>query len=258
VYEILQSLRLYHETDARYLNAMERAFPAGNSALLALREDIDAMAAYIPLFQQELIRRHGIDVGDFFEGTRFLPALLPTLRPDLAVLLQSDLFNSDPGSFHGLSGGRGESSWNREIERLLAVPREIRYWREQSWALLERPVFQRVASFVELAVSLYSISSRGFSPEGLLGARTHTLPSNLGNFFRVSPADDGMRQFLAAAIEYLTMASEGRVEVPANIIRAMKEVERIAAIEEQALTPEQQDRLRFYLLQIARLAGENG
>jgi aspartate/methionine/tyrosine aminotransferase len=256
VYEILQSLRLYHDTDARYLNAVERAFPAGNSALLALREDIDAMAGYIPLFQQELVRRHGIDVGDFFEGTRFHPALLPTLRPDLAVLLQADLFNTDPGSFHGLAGGRDASAWNRDIERLLAAPRDIRYWREQSWALLERPVFQRVQSFVELAVSLYSISSRGFSPEGIPGTRK--LPPNLGNFFRLSPADDGMRQFLAAAIEYLTMASEGQVEVPANIIRAMKEVERIAAIEEQALTPEQQDRLRFYLLQIARLAGENG
>ena len=78
------------------------------------------------------------------------------------------------------------------------------------------------------------------------------------SFFRMSRADDEMRQFLAAATEYLTIASEGRVEVPANIIRAMKEVERIAAIEEQALTSEQQDRLRFYLLQIARLAGENG
>jgi hypothetical protein len=38
----------------------------------------------------------------------------------------------------------------------------------------------------------------------------------------------------------------------------MKEVERIAAIEEQALGGDQQDRLRFYLLQIARITGENG
>jgi hypothetical protein len=74
----------------------------------------------------------------------------------------------------------------------------------------------------------------------------------------MSRADDEMRQFLAAAMEYLTIASEGLMEVPANIIRAMKEVERIAAIEEQALSGEEQDRLRFFLLQIARITGENG
>jgi hypothetical protein len=38
----------------------------------------------------------------------------------------------------------------------------------------------------------------------------------------------------------------------------MKEVEKIAKIEEQALPPEKQKSLRFYMLQIARLAGENG
>jgi hypothetical protein len=48
------------------------------------------------------------------------------------------------------------------------------------------------------------------------------------------------------------------VEVPTNVVRALKEVERIAEIEDQALKPEQQDQLRFYLLQIARLAGDNG
>ena len=67
-----------------------------------------------------------------------------------------------------------------------------------------------------------------------------------------------MRQFLAAAVGYLTAASAGMVEVPTNVVRALKEVERIAEIEDQALKPEQQDQLRFYLLQIARLAGDNG
>jgi hypothetical protein len=67
-----------------------------------------------------------------------------------------------------------------------------------------------------------------------------------------------MRQFLAAALEYLSVVSEGMVEVPINIIRAMKEVERIAKIEEQVLSSPEQERLRFFILQIARLAGENG
>jgi hypothetical protein len=38
----------------------------------------------------------------------------------------------------------------------------------------------------------------------------------------------------------------------------MKEVERIAKIEEQALSAKQQSRLRFYLLQIAHLGDKNG
>jgi hypothetical protein len=91
-----------------------------------------------------------------------------------------------------------------------------------------------------------------------MAAREVRLPSTLTSYFRVTGSDDEMRQFLAAAVEYLNIAAEGQIEVPATVIRAMREVERIASIEEQALNPVQQDRLRFYLLQIARLAGENG
>ncbi len=258
VYEILRSLRLYHDVDEIYLRAIERAFPAGNSAFLALREDIDAMGKYIPLIQQELLRRHGIDVGDFFEGIHFIPDLLPTLRPDVAVLLQPDLFNTDTGRLRERIGMPIDGEWFEAVSRLLSAPVEIRRWRADAWALLESPVYQRVEAFVELAVALYSLSAKKGPAEISLSGRPAKIPSKLDSFFRMSRADDEMRQFLAAATEYLTIASEGMVEVPANIIRAMKEVERIAAIEEQALTPEQQDRLRFYLLQIARITGENG
>ena len=258
VYEILSSLRLYHDVDLRHLRTVERAFPAGNSAFLALREDLDAMGKYIPLFQQELLRRHGIDVTDFFREAQFIPELLPTLRPDLAVLMQPDLFNTDAARLQAVAGGSLEHRWLSAVGNLLDAPRHIREWREKAWLLLERPVYQRVEAFVELAVSLYSISSRKGGAEFSPAAHEMKLPSSLTNFFRTTRSDDEMRQFLAAAMEYLSVASEGMVEVPANIIRAMKEVERIATIEEQALTGEQQDRLRFCLLQIARLAGENG
>jgi hypothetical protein len=67
-----------------------------------------------------------------------------------------------------------------------------------------------------------------------------------------------LQQFLVAAFEYLSALPRGSVEVPANLVRAMREVERIAKIEEQALAPREQDMLRFYLLQMARAAGENG
>ncbi len=258
VYEILRSLRLYHDVDETYLRAIERAFPAGNSAFLALREDLDAMGKYIPLFQLELLRRHGVDVSDFFEGIRFIPDLLPTLRPDIAVLLQPELFNTDPGRLQKLIGMPIDAAWLDAVARLLAAPAEIRRWRRDAWGLLENPVFLRVEAFVELAVALHSLSGRKLAGEIPLSGRPARIPSRLDSFFRMSHADDEMRQFLAAAMEYLTVASEGMVEVPANIIRAMKEVERIAAIEEQALGREQQDRLRFYLLQIARITGESG
>jgi hypothetical protein len=67
-----------------------------------------------------------------------------------------------------------------------------------------------------------------------------------------------MRQFLIGAIDYLNSFTEGSIEVPVSIIRAMNEVERIAQIEESALPPEKQNVIRHCLLQIARLAGETG
>lgn len=258
VYEILQSLRLFHDTDLRHLSTIERAFPAGNSAFIALREDVDAMTRYIPLFQQELLRRHGIDVTDFFEGPRFMADLLPTLRPDLSVLLQSDIFNSKASTMLQGVTGRLDPAWEKTIERLLKDKEEIRAWRSRAWALLERPVFQRVEAFVELALALHSLSSKNRTPDRITPARDPRLPSRLDSFFRMSRADDEMRQFLAAATEYLMTASEGMMEVPPTIIRALKDVERIAKIEQQALTSTEQNRLRFYLLQIARLAGDNG
>ena len=54
VYEILNTLRLYQDWNGEYLKHIETAFPAGNSAFVALREDSDALQHYLPLFQQEL------------------------------------------------------------------------------------------------------------------------------------------------------------------------------------------------------------
>jgi hypothetical protein len=258
VHEILHTLRMYLEPDNRSLRAVERAFPAGNTALLALREDMDAVAPWVPLFQQELLRRHGVEISDFFEGSHFNADLLPTLRPDLAVLFQQDLLNTDTHAALRDLPRDVDPGWLREFTTLLELPAAIRQWRAQAWALLEQPVLQRVEAFVELAVSLHTISTRDGFGEMSLSGKAVRMPSRLDSFFRAGRVDDEMRQFLAAATQYLSIASEGLVEVPANIIRAMREVERIARIEEQALTSDQQDRLRCYLLQIARLTGENG
>jgi hypothetical protein len=42
-----------------------------------------------------------------------------------------------------------------------------------------------------------------------------------------------------------------------SIVRAVNDVERIAQVEEDVLPPGKRDLLRFYSLQIARLASEN-
>jgi aspartate/methionine/tyrosine aminotransferase len=259
VYEMLNTIRIYHDPALTSVKAMEEAFPAGNTALLALREDNDSLKKYIGLMQQELLRRHGLDVADFFEHGKLITGLLPALRPDLAVLLQEDLFNTDMERLEGGGIGKGiEESWRKEMERLLAIPRSIRSWRAKIWALLEQPIFQRVQSFVELAVALHSLSSNGQAIPAQDLARGGKLPSDLSHFFRGATSTDDMSQFLAAAFDYLTSLSAGMIEVPVAIIRSLKEVEQIARIEEQALPPEKQELLRFYMLQIARLAGENG
>jgi hypothetical protein len=138
------------------------------------------------------------------------------------------------------------------------LPENVRLWRSKAWELLEQPVFQRVQSFAELAVALHSLSLHAPTSDRAAASRGIKLSADLSNFFRMSGPEDEMRQFLAAALEYLSVISEGMVEVPINIIRAMKEVERIAKIEEQVLSSPEQEQLRFFILQIARLAGENG
>ena len=257
VYEILHSLRIYHDVNLVYLNRLEKAFPAGNSAFLALREDIDAIGKYLILFQRELLRRHGLNVNDFFESDKFISDLLPTLRPDIAVLLQPNIFNTNVDSLLASIDGNVDSGWLNEMKKLLTVPDEINLWRAKIWTLLEEPVYQRVASFVELAIALYSLSSGSQSKELAFAPKKLKLSHGISDLMKLSQ-DDNMHQFLAAAFEYLSTVTEGMIEVPINIVRALKEVERIVKIEEQALSVKQQDLLRFYLLQIARVAGDNG
>jgi len=257
VYEILHTLRLYHDPGLVYLNKLEKAYPAGNSAFVALREDVDSLNKYLVLFQRELLRRHGIDVTDFFESEKFIPNLLPTLRPDLAILFQADLFNTNSDIFFSSITGNYSNEWEAEIKKLLHMPETIKHWRVRIWDLLEDRVFSRVESFVELATALYALSLNNNSRELSFSPNKLKIPNDISKYFGMQ-GDDNMHQFLSAAFEYLTAVSQGMVEVPINIVRAMNEVEKIIKIEEQALSPKEQDLLRFYLLQIARLTGENG
>lgn len=258
VYEMLHTIRIYHDPELTVLKRIESAFPAGTSAFLAVREDNDSLPRYVGLLQQELLRRHGLDVNDFFENGMFTRELLPSLRPDLAVLLQGDLFNTDIEKLVGNPRGSIDDTWRKEVSRLLSVPGEIRSWRSRIWALLEDPITQRVQSFVELAIALNTLSHNQPLKNESSPLRAMKMSSELSHFFTAANSTDDMRQFLGAALSYLGAISEGMVEVPVAIVRSLKEVEKIAKIEELALSPEKQQLLRFYMLQIARLAGENG
>ncbi len=258
VYEILSTLRQYQDRTGEFLSAIEPAFPASNSAFMALREDNEAMQRYLPMFQQELLRRHGVSVGDFFDDGVFVPNLLPTLRPDLAVLLQHDLFNTDLAALLEPITGEVADDWRAEVQRLLNIPVQIHTWRSVIWGVLMDSTYQRVQSFAELATALSSRAFAGSLGETPSAGRGAKLPPALADFFRTAPPDDEMRGFLSSAIEYLTSVNDGSLEMPVSIIRAMHDAERIALIEETTLPPEKQNLVRHCILQIARLTGENG
>jgi aspartate/methionine/tyrosine aminotransferase len=258
VYEILSTLRNYQDRKGEFLKQIETAFPAGNSAFVALREDSDALQYYLPLFQQELLRRHGVNVNDFFANGVFIPQLLPTLRPDLAVLLQEDIFNTDMDHFMQPIAGRVADEWQVEVANLLHLPIQISYWRSIIWDVLGESIYQWVQSFTELATALYSFSTaQSFDTPPAIAHDTKISPA-LAEYFRTARPDDEMRHFLIGSLEYLSSISQKDIEVPVSIIRAMNDVERIAQIEESTLSPEKQDVIRYCILQIARLAGENG
>jgi len=99
VYDILHTLRIYQDDQLTHFDPFESLFPSWNSATISLRQEQALMKQFIPLFQKELIRRLGLNVNAFFSGDRFKPQLLCTLQPDLAVLLQENLFNTDPSVF---------------------------------------------------------------------------------------------------------------------------------------------------------------
>jgi hypothetical protein len=258
VYEILHTLRIYQDWRGEFTKRIETAFPAGHSAFVALREDGDAMLRFLPLFQQELLRRHGLNVSDFVVNGVFIPDLLPALRPDLAVLMQENLFNTNLDRMLKDAHGKIDSDWQKQVTELLQLPEQVRYWRSVIWDLMGDSIYQRVQSFTELATALNSVSTTrsGQAPRSPGGGQK--IPTALTGFLRSARVDDEMRQFLVSAVEQLSNITEGSIEVPVSIIRAINDVERIAMIEETAMSAEKQAVLRCCILQIARLAGENG
>ncbi|MDZ7374484.1 MAG: aminotransferase class I/II-fold pyridoxal phosphate-dependent enzyme [candidate division KSB1 bacterium] len=260
VYDILHTLRLYHDLDLEYVRRLEGVFPPGNSALLALREDNDAIREFIPSFQRELLRRCGLESEGFFTDGHVRRDLLPLLRPELVVLLQPDLFNTDYNRLVDRLGEVVDSDWGREVGRLLEKRDKVRMWRARIWDIIEGPVRSQVESFVQLAQAVNRLTAGGSvwdSPFAANPGEVLRLGAQVASLLR-GAADDMMRQFLIAAVQYLTQLPQGAAGVPIEVIRALRNVERIVMIEEQALNEKQLALVRFCTLQIARLCGENG
>ncbi len=260
VYEILHTVRIFQDYKLKHLQKFSDSFQPGNSAFALLREDADSMKMFLPLLQKELLRRHGINVSEFFKGDEFIPELLPTLRPDLAVLMQEDIFNTKLEYVKSKIVYDIPVDWLKEFYELLIIPDKIDFWREKIWLLLEEPVKNQVKSFVELAIALNNFSKEIDSREFSLSSshlKKKKYKASLTDLLKGS-VDDSMRQFLSAAVQYLTQLPSEMVEVPIDIVRALNDVEQILNIEEQAISKKKQELLNFYLIQIARHVGDNG
>jgi len=260
VYEILNTLRIYTDVELKYVNRLATSFPPGLISLSLLREDIKAIGEFVPYLQKELIRRHGLNVSEFFVNDEFIKELLPAVRPDLAVVLQPNIFNNESNELLDIIGASASKSWVTEFDDLIKAPKLLKDTRDKIWNLLEVPVSEQVKSFTELAIALNTLS-KGIggseftsTSKRLQSTRFETTLTDLLK----GKVDDSMRQFLSAAVQYLTRLPDEVVEVPIDIVRALKEVERILRIEEQALNKNDQQKLNYYILQIARQIGENG
>jgi hypothetical protein len=260
VQDILHTLRIYHEPELHYIRQLETAFPAGNSAFLTLREDIDSFFHFVGMLQKEFLRRQGLSVSEFFVGDRIRGQLLPTLRPDIAVLLQPDLFNTSLENVLSHVGSKVDESWSQSLKELLELPLEVRQQRKEIWNLISLPIGQQVKSFVELALAIDKLSTGKRRKESLLVGETaeiERLGVRIADLLR-GAVDDPMRQFLTSAVQYLVQVPQQMEQVPIEVLRALRDVEQIVRIEKQALGQREQDLLRFHILQIARLCGENG
>ena len=199
-----------------------------------------------------------MNVNDFFTNGVFNPQLLPTLRPDLAVLLQEDLFNTDIARLMLPIRGRVDGEWQASLASLLQLPVQISHWRSIIWDVLGESIYQWVQSFTELATAMHSFSTtQSLDSPAIISQDTRISPT-LAGYLRTARSDDEMRQFLISSLEYLNSIAQKDIEVPVSIIRALNDIERIAQIEESALSQEEQDVIRYCTLQIARLTGESG
>ena len=186
--------------------------------------------------------------------------LLPALRPDLAVLLQPDIFNTSLDELPVEKAFRENNSWGQTVAQLLVRPVAIREWRSEIWKLIETPVGEQARCFIELATAVYALSHNKSVFQDIFptpGKEIYKVSSNLRQLLR-GKGDDHMDQFYAASVEFLRQLPKSMSDIPIVVLRALHDVKNIVKIEEQALSAKDQSLALFYLLQIARMTNENG
>jgi len=255
VYEILYELRIYCEKPNGYIEKIEKAFPPGNSSLYALGEDISFLNSSIKLFQKELIRRHGLNVSDFFENDEFNPELYRFLRPDIAVIMQKNLFNDDFDSFYREALFKINNEQLKRIKKIFEIRNRTAYLRSKIWEIIEEPIISRVKSFCDLALALWELTSKNEKLDFSLDIKKANLKNQKA--FSMA-ADENMRQFFADAFKYLNYVYETSAEMPIQVAKALKEAEKLIKLDQMPINEEKQNFLRYYLIQMGRLTGFNG
>jgi aspartate/methionine/tyrosine aminotransferase len=259
VKEILSTLRIYQDSKLETISRMEELFPAGCTSFHLLREDSLALSRFLPLFQEELLRKQGLKPQDFFSDGVFRQELLPLFRPDLAVLLQNDLFNRSYEKLEKQIAVKVSEQWQGEVKRLLQLPKQIEERRLQIWDLIETPLKKQVRSFVKVASAVSQITAGDLRemPKASDYPAIKDLSARVNRSLK-GEKDESLKHFLAATVDYLSGLAAGDGMLPVEAIRVLKDVDQILNIEAQALDTKQQQEFNFLLLSIARLAGENG
>lgn len=258
VKEILYDLRIYQQTDLKYIKKLEPAFNSGNTALHALYEDFEYMNEFIPYLQQALIAKQGLAPSEFFLANKFKQNLLQYFRPDLVVLLQNDLFNSAAEDL-GVDLKYVDPIWLNETNLLLNLPNQLTAWREKIWQLIEDKIFSQVSSFIDLALALDTLSSAPQSSSSLklISPKSNRLANQINTLMQ-GTTDDSVRYLLYSVMEYISQLPEDGIQLPIDTVRVLHDIERIIKIDSQPLSAIEQSKLRFYILEIARIARENG
>ncbi|MDZ7261911.1 MAG: hypothetical protein ONB05_07395, partial [candidate division KSB1 bacterium] len=258
VKEILNSLRLYHQPDLGYFKRLECAFPPANSSLKVLQEEQRVLHEMIPYLQQELLRRHGLEMMPEGQGPVAIEALR-VIRPDLAVLLQPDIFNTEIEKLFGETAKSDRSLIGLQNE--LTKRKVISELQKEIWQLLEQPIIEQVKSFFELAQAIKALRSEGKITWPKLTVVSRSQISRLGaevNRMLRNLADDSMRQFLISAVQYLLYLPETLEDIPEAVLIALRDVKKILSLEEQAISRQDQQYLHFLFLKIARIGGDSG
>ena len=68
----------------------------------------------------------------FLSATGYAGSFSPVLRPDIAVLLQPDLFNTNIEDVLSYIGSKVDESWTRPVQELLELPLEVRHQRQEN------------------------------------------------------------------------------------------------------------------------------